>query len=689
MNTGMTRKEKKMKRAIPIKAVAALLILGGLAAQARDNADLKTEITADGLTVKAFSPRTYACILKKGTRALLNRTIKLGDGDYAYPEELEGLPRLLTDYFKHSKGTIRFSLNKPARLYALIKIQHQSDINNATMARWHLYQRDLASRGTIYYSDFPAGEHEIVLESSMFVCLGIRLLDKLSTRERLVPALRIIAGKPVLRIGCYDEKPEKIPCDIALVEAATNKQVYQKALTVEALPGKIVDVPLEMPAVPEGVFHFLTATVTRGDQSWQCSVPYGLFPPPPPDPSVQEPFFPYGGYDKTMYCVNDDPEIRGVCLSATFYHMRKMHMNTLVIGRPISFDLDLARKYGIKCVVRVSGRERESKDLIEHPSVLTVMVGDEPKLSQLDDYKARYDNFRAQFGTPILTCGVLDGYGTGGDADPLRVWPVLKPRIRFGRLYVFRKTHYDLLHPIEYKLWMSARSIFQSIENDPAPWWLAPQFFGQQKEIPYWRIPNGPELRGLMHLALAHRCEGLLGWCLHDHGKDPRSNKIIFSVFLDGKTMAPTEHSQLAILEEFGAKLMKAKHILKRFAQKRLGVYYRSTPEVEAAARWTRDGKICLYAVNMNTTESRDCEMQLAVGKGPDAGKNMEAIRSATEIFSGRPVALQKETSKNRAWSFVRLKLNDIAPGDGRLIVIDGDFPALPDEIKAPKKTPE
>ncbi|MFQ5808041.1 MAG: hypothetical protein ACE5JM_00355 [Armatimonadota bacterium] len=224
---------------------------------------------------------------------------------------------------------------------------------------------------------------------------------------------------------------------------------------------------------------------------------------------------------------------------------------------------------------------------------------------------------------------------------------------------------------------MAPTSIFRSLENDPGPWWLVPQFFGHEGDVPYWRIPQGAELQALMHLAVAHRCTGLLGWCLHDHfGK-------IFTAFLDGETLAPSTHSQFEALREFGARLMEAKPILARFSPVRVGVYSRSTHEVEAAARWTTDGQICVYAVNVNTREARDCEMQVCLGRAGDGKKNLAALRSVREVFSGQSLSFDTELSTKPIYALVRLKLENIGPGDARLVLIEGDFPAVPEQVTA------
>ncbi len=416
--------------------------------------------------------------------------------------------------------------------------------------------------------------------------------------------------------------------------------------------------------------------ILRGGLTWQSEVPFGRFPPPPPDASIENPLFVYGGYDKTLKCVSTEPEIRTVYLKATFYHLRRLHMNTLVVGPPKKLELDLAAKYGIRLIVRVSGKRKESKELIEHRATLKVMIGDEPKMEEIEDYRQRYANFRSEFDTPIITCSILGGYGTGSGADPLRVWPVLQPKIRMGRLYPFRKKQYDLLFPLGYKGWMSPSSTFQSLENDPSPWWLVPQFFGHERDVPYWRIPTGVELKALMHLAVAHRCTGLLGWSLHDHaGK-------IFTVFMDGATMAPTKHSQLDALKEFGARLMTAKPFLQKFSTRRLPVLYRSTHEVEAVGRWTINAKPVVYLVNLNTRESRDIELQIDLGRAKAGRANLAAVKSVKEVFTGQSLEYRTEETKSPIYGTIYFSLKGIRPGEARLVIVDGEFPSPPKEIQ-------
>ncbi|MFQ5808040.1 MAG: hypothetical protein ACE5JM_00350 [Armatimonadota bacterium] len=426
----------------------AMALQDGPAGRSAD-APMPTKMIVDGLTVAAVGPELYVVPMQTGQPVFLNRDYKLGEGDYVHPAELEGLPRLLCEYFKYTRQPIRFTLSDPVRMYAWIKVHQETVVNDVELAKWHLYRRDLTSPVSLYYRDFPAGENRVVLESSQFACAGIRALTDLSEREKLVPVARTIGGRPVLQVSFYGAEAEDVPCVVGLARAGAQEPVREHALNVPVAPGETVDVPLDVSDLPEGVLHLVTATVKRGEDEWVCQIPCGVFPPPPPDASVEEPIFPYGGYDKTMKCVSDDPEIRGVYLRGTFYHMRRAHMNTLVVGPPRKFELDLADEYDMKCVVRVSGQRQESKELIEHPSVLAAMIGDEPRMEEIDSYRERYESFRAQFTTPIVTCTVMDGYGSHAENDPLRVWPVLKPSIRMGRLYAFRKTQYDLLHPVE------------------------------------------------------------------------------------------------------------------------------------------------------------------------------------------------------------------------------------------------
>lgn len=186
--------------------------------------------------------------------------------------------------------------------------------------------------------------------------------------------------------------------------------------------------------------YFVDVKLAGAGASWRIKLPYGRFPVPPDEPSVQEPVFPYGGYMKLR--INEDPEMYGRFPAATFCHFRKMHMNTAVLGRPLKYRLDLAQKYRIKAIIRLGGvgghEHYVPRDLVYHPAVLTYMIGDEPKIGpKLDAHKQLFETLTKKYPEyKPITCTVYDSYAQGGVTDPCRIYNehVAECSRRFGYL---------------------------------------------------------------------------------------------------------------------------------------------------------------------------------------------------------------------------------------------------------------
>ena len=611
------------------------------------------------------------------------------------PKELVGQPGI-TDMINHYQSvTMRFHLSKPARFYAYIHWELTPDPNPGRRL-WQVYRLNPNAPWGLYYRDFPAGENAIELSRNSCCGVGLCPLDGLSPKEKIIPVGLVIDGEPTLRVTSEHERDQQLQMAIRVRNPTSGSVVHEGEATVTAKGRDVTHCPLTFPNMVEGVMYFADVRIEGAGAAWELTVPFGRFPAPRLDASSQEPIIPYGGYMKLE--VNLAPEIYNRFLAATFYHFRRMHMNAAVLQNWTVGKLDLAQQYGIKAVIRMPRWSvhavRQDRSLVEHPAILTYMVGDEPKIGEkLDRHLKAYEELTSLMPTRLkpITATIYDGWGRGDEADPLRIYNEHMSQynlIRFGRLYCFQKLDYGLLNPISYKPRIGATATFLGLEADTKrPWWLAPQFFGHDKPRPvaYWRVPSGTEMAALMHLALAHRCTGILGWGVHSHGP---AHGLCF----DGRTMAPSPENANDALAAFGRQLTKAKPVLLNFTSVRVQIHRSRPYAVDAAGRWLKDGRIAIYLVNRDLEAGHEAELLLYLGDkvgqrgaGPDA--HFDEIASVIDVFTDTPTAFTKHTLESGRFVYLRAQGPRLAPGAAALLVVQskgqgGRLSFGPDEIK-------
>ena len=593
------------------------------------------------------------------------------------PPELQGQAGLITVKRIFADYELTFTTDKPARLYAYID-WYATDDPNPDREKWHIYYRDPWQDMVLYYRDFPPGRNTVSLHADPFIGVGMTPLDSLSDRERIVVAGRIVNDQPLLQIRSDHSERRKARCRYRVVDPDGDKVVLTRSFDIDLEPEEEVRQVLATPGLQPGILAQIHAAVTVGEVTRKLVLPYGHFPVPASDPSVREPLIPYGGYMKLAKAgVTSDWEVYSQYLRASFYHLRRMKMNACVLDPSDNNlrTLDLAQRYALKCVIRLGGkrgiRKRYPDEIVNHPAVLTYMIGDEPKRDEIELYSDMYDKLTEAYPNyDPITCTILGGWGTGGKADAsliLNHHLSDYDMVRFGRLYCFRKSHFGLLRPIDYKNHLSPTGIFNCLgASHDRPWWLGAQFFGHDNEMPYWRIPDAAELRGLFHLAFAHGCRGILGWCLHSH-KDGRIQSVVF----EGKTMAPARHAQQDALAEFGRKLMQAKSLLLQTLPEQVSVNQVTPSVVEAQAHWLEDGRILVYVVNRDTDRSHDAELWIA---RRDSNKDYElhgAVSAVSEVWRSEPAAFELVDGW-RDVPYYKLSVSNMRPGGGRLLVVEG-----------------
>jgi hypothetical protein len=622
-------------------------------------------------------------INKKGGLHNINRSYKLGDinrkgGGLPVVKELEGLPGIVTNLEKYYPYNIRFHLSKPARVYAYINWT-LSQHDNPEMKLWKAFKKDPSADFSVYYRDFPAGDNVIKFIADPFIGVGISPLDSLSTAEKIVVTGVTENGKMILNIRNEHKSSQKLVINYSIKDPSVKKAVSRGKLEVMVKTGdNKINIPVKN--TKEGTMYFVETSIKGAGSEWKRNTPYGRFPVPKKDASVSEPIFPYGAYIK-LSC-SADPDIYNLMLSATCYHFRKMGMNTAVFagkGAPVD-QLDIMHKYHLKAIVRLGsmhGRINYVKPgSMKHPAILTYMVGDEPKIGpKLDSHIKMFKNLTEKYPQfKPISCTIYDGYGTGSIDDPDRIYNDYLNKfklIRFGRLYCFQKLEFGVGNPIAYKPRQEATSIMLGLEADAKrEWWIAPQFFGlytKEKPMAYWRVPTGLELSSFMHLAVAHRCTGLLGWGTHSHGN-------CHGVCFDGKTMAitfPETYKELAL---FGKQLMKIKPILQNFTTSLVQVQRVEPFAVDVQARWLKSGQIAAYTTNRDLKKKADVELLVFLGH-----ERMKKFGSPKLFFKEIDKVVDALTGRKVSWKKVWkdkcgfLKITDkLKPGRSALYIIYG-----------------
>ena len=654
------------------------------------------EMTYKGMTVRALAgeseqfddANTYLRIAESGAFAFINRAYRLTKEDtgYTLPAALTGQPALITNNEKYQPYVLRFSVDQPARIYAHID-WHFTLHPNRERGQWKIFRLQPYAGDPVYYRDVDAGTHELHLRADPFVGVGMCPLDALSPAEKIVPIGRMVDDRPVLRIGSDYTEPRKLSYTFEIANLSAEETVKTGEGEVTVAPQAETDVRLPVDELDEGIMYTAEVSLRGEDAEWDVTIPFGLFPVPKKDASVEAPIFPYGGYLK-LNEINSDPELFNRFLAATFYHFRRLGMNVCMVGKPYKHVLDTAHRYGIKTVVGLASRFRPyyvTEERMRHPAILTYKIGDEPIIGSehkplskhvelLDQRLEEYPQYK-----PFLPA-IYDGYGRGDNSDPNLIYNhYLKDYdiIRAGRLYCFQKRQYGLLRPIAYKPRLEVTSIFLGLEADERPWWLIPQFFGASKPAPvaYWRVPSGTEMRGLLHLAVSHRCTGILGWGVHTHGGG-RWTGLLF----DGKTMAITRPEAYEKLAGLGEQLTTAKPVLQNFTRKLLQVHYVEPKEVDVHARWLKSGQIAIYCVNRDIEDAHAVRAELYLGdelrsrKQPELGprKQFENIRGVSNIFTGAAVPFEYLTVEKKRFGYLGLDVPGIAPGDAALLLVSG-----------------
>jgi len=226
------------------------------------------------------------------------------------------------------------------------------------------------------------------------------------------------------------DKPVRLPIDLWGTGSARQSITVELGLGETAIRQEIVpsdarphEVSLDLPKLSEGLHHVELTLKTGGSELPQGRFPLGVWNVPAVEEAAVEPFIPIGVYDK--YNLGGDATFRRTYLHAICRDLRTHGLNTLLTGgvmRPPTVEqLDICRQYGIRVVLRI---DRPLADgVMRHPAVICCMLGDEPKLEEIDRYKERYDRMAEEYpNLHIVSCLVGESAATGAANNPFSRW---------------------------------------------------------------------------------------------------------------------------------------------------------------------------------------------------------------------------------------------------------------------------
>ncbi|MGD9496167.1 MAG: hypothetical protein AB7Y46_07640 [Armatimonadota bacterium] len=491
-----------------------------------------------------------------------------------------------------------------------------------------------------YYDDF-------------LICTKLRPEETLlAAPEAPEEGLVLPPGRPArVTLSVWNAAAQARAIELAwtLDEGETRRQ----SLTLQ--PNQRRRLPIEVGALAEGLHWIQTAFVEGGTQVMGGQFPLAAVVPP--DAQYEDPFLPWGVYDK--YQLGGDTWALNTYLHAMCNDLRNHGFNTIMAGSampdPGVLQLDILARYGVKVILRAAGLL--PPEVTAHRAVLAIAYGDEPSIDDLDGYRARFEELAAQYGKPITTCLVGDSAGTGAGDDPWLIWPGLGSGLKMARYYPIRKSFYDLVRYPAYKGGYPPRAVFRLLEVAAGAegWYYVMQGFGgvvsEASPEPYWRNPDGAEMRGMAHLALAHGARGIIVYPYQQERPD-------WPALVDQRWQRPIDDKYEA-LASVARSVQPLRETL--LSSTWAGIEIRPTPHtVEAVGRMTRDGRRLAYLVNLDTDAAVEATV---VVMDPIIDNRPAAPASFRELFSGADIPFERERDR----SILRLNME---PGGGALVEI-------------------
>jgi len=386
--------------------------------------------------------------------------------------------------------------------------------------------------------------------------------------------------------------------------------------TVKTKPGSTLAV-LDMGRIPAG-FHCVAYKASIAGKPLTSIDDLPLAVQERGDGNFKPPVIPVSAYSK--YFNKTQPIYHNTYMHAVARSLKDHGFNSIVADPFFNKKaIDIYQSYGIATIAR-SGRD------LAHPAVIATLAGDEPKPDDIARLRESYDALQKTSGKFVTTCLVGEGAGLGGSHGPVAIWRKLGARLRAFRWYGVKKSHYDLLYHLKYKGILPLSDIMTVVElSSDTPWWFVPPSFGSTMHEGYYKNPTPAQMKGLMHIAMAHGADGLMLWCLQSWGRWPALIAQKSLIPPDGKYEAAAEVARL---------INKHAGLLKSLTHGGFEVRNSNPVYIDAVPRKTRAGRAYIYAFNRDANKPASATLAFK-GRGGSsvrdlyAGKTLKAAPAA------------------------------------------------------------
>lgn len=484
------------------------------------------------------------------------------------------------------------------------------------------------------------------------------MTDRLLPRETLIvrpvapeTGLLAVPGQPVtVTLAVRNAAPQARIIQLSCAEYTGHITEPAATHTLSLGAGETQELPLALGRLSEGL-HWFDCLISEDGQD-QDTVRFPVAAVTPPDVPYDEPFLVVGAYDR--YELGGEPWQLNTYLHAMCADMRAHGLNTIMAGntmpKPTVTQMDILARYGMKVILRGIGEI--PPEVARHPAVLAIAFGDEPNIGELEGYQKRFRELAEKYGKPVTTCLVGDAAGTGRSDDPLLIWPHLDEGMKLARYYPIRKSCYDLVNYPSYK-GLPPVATLRLLETaaGASGWYFVMQTFGdrvsEQVPEPYWRNPDGAEVRAMMHLGLAHGARGII--CYTYQTERPN-----WPALVEQRWLRP-EDEKYAALAEVARKIHPVRALLLDSRPEGLEVRVQPLTAI-GLARKTLDGRLLVYLINLDT----DAPAEVTVTVLPVVNNRRVPLAGARELFSGREVPLEHGTDRSTGHT-------TLAPGDAEL----------------------
>ncbi|HRU06904.1 MAG TPA: hypothetical protein P5137_14145, partial [Candidatus Brocadiia bacterium] len=406
------------------------------------------KMTQDGFTLEVFSEGACVTPGGPGMKMFSNRTVKLD----RCPAEFKGFLGVQTALNK-VESVLEFSVSRPARLFAPLYGltsfgESKGRWKGEAPEGWRLWAFERPFWGNdkadIYYRDFPAGRHRLELETWLAVPAVIPL-DRLPDAMKMMCWLERPKGKEYflpsedasLRLLFDNQTAAARPVNVTWEDLPTaGRGVTGGKASFDAKPG-VTETSLALGKLVKPGLYRVAVTVTSSGQTWRLWAPVGVFDKPSKRIQWDEGTYPIGPYLKPhlvngKFGMYTEPYFRATCddLSRRGF--------TMVKDAATLKELDIAAEYGMKAIAFF--KDSYSLEMLKHSALIAAMVMDEVTLDNAAAARVCYDAIaKLRPDIPVVTCEVGESTGDFTKSDPLRVWPVLDPKLRMLRYYPFRK----------------------------------------------------------------------------------------------------------------------------------------------------------------------------------------------------------------------------------------------------------